>query len=178
MSSTVQRTATPITPTPSATSTLPVNYKDDGGGVGSQPLLWVVIPLLAVFAAGCFTVFVWTRHRRSRGGTTGGGGGSGRSMWPDDRILLPSGFIMARTGGRRWADRNRSSRDLEGLNELGEPPPPYDTKKPPSINCRYDPVDGAGTELRSMEGAGVGAPEHVAPPPEAHVATAPSRRSI
>jgi len=84
---------------------------------------------------------------------------------------------MARSGGRRWADRNRS-RDLEGLNELGEAPPPYDTKKPPSISCRYDPADGAGTELTNMDSAGARAPEYVPRPPEAHVATSPSRRSI
>ncbi|KAJ6440324.1 hypothetical protein O9K51_06114 [Purpureocillium lavendulum] len=158
----------------------------DGGGASTQPLLWVIIPLLAVFAAGCFTFFVWTRHRRPRDGR-----GAASRLWPDDRILLPSGFIMARTGGRRWADRNRS-RDLEGLNELGEAPPPYDTKKPPSINCRYEPVapsgQGGATELdngggnndtaNGLEGAGPRAPEYVPRPPEAHVATSPSRRSI
>lgn len=117
-------------------------------GMAAQPLVWVIIPLLAIFAAGCFTLFVWRRHARAR---HGGGGDDG---WPEDRILMPSGFYMARTG-RRWRAPDRG-RSLEGLDELGEAPPPYEAKKPPSMDH-----DAAGYSVAS--------------PPGAHVATCSPR---
>lgn len=139
---------------------------DGSQNMASQPLLWVIVPLLAVFSAGCFTVFVWARHRRARRNPS----------WAGDLILMPSGFLMARTERRR--NTTARARSLEGLNELGEAPPPYDTKKPPPIDgIRRDEVGGPAMELRDLE-AGTGPPPgYVAPPPPAHVAPL-SRRSV
>lgn len=58
---------------------------------------------------------------------------------------------------------------MEGLNELGEAPPPYDTKKPPAIQDRHGRRRDAGeegTELRDLE-AGGRPPEYPAHPPPA-----------
>ncbi|POR36809.1 Uncharacterized protein TPAR_02995 [Tolypocladium paradoxum] len=133
--------------------------------MSSQPLFWVIIPLLAVFSAGLFTAFVWTRHWRARRDAS----------WPGDRILMPSGFLMARPE-RRW--NTTRARSLEGLNELGEAPPPYDSKKPPPIDgIRRDEVGGPAMERLDLE-AGMGPPPgYVAPPPAARVAPL-SRRSV
>ncbi|KND91667.1 hypothetical protein TOPH_03644 [Tolypocladium ophioglossoides CBS 100239] len=138
---------------------------DGSQNMSSRPLLWVIIPLLAVFSAGCFTAFVWTRHRRARRDPA----------WLGDRILMPSGFLMARPE-RRW--NTTRARSVEGLNELGEAPPPYDTKKPPPIDgLRRDEVGGPAMELRDLE-VGTGPPPgYVAPLPAAHVAPL-SRRSV
>lgn len=140
----------PGVPAPSATS---LDGPNSGGGP-SQPMLWVVVPLLAVFAAGFLFVLAWRRHRNARS--------AGASAWPRDP------HAVARMGGRPWATWNRS-RDVEGLNELGEAPPPYDTKKPPPIeyHCECEP---APPEMTFMAGGRVEAPDYVAPPPAAQLA--------
>ncbi|PNY21664.1 Uncharacterized protein TCAP_07235 [Tolypocladium capitatum] len=139
---------------------------DGSQSMSSQPLLWVIIPLLAVFSAGFFTAFVWARHRRARRDPS----------WPgSNSILMPGGFLTTCTDRR---GNTAAARSVEGLNELGEAPPPYDTKKPPPIDdLRRDEMGGPAMELRDMESGMRPPPGYVASPPPAHVAPL-SRRSM
>lgn len=99
----------------------PPPAEDVDGPVPTQPLIWIIVPLLSVFSVGCFIFFMWRRHRRAR--DVNGPG------WVDDRVIGPGGFLVAGSS-RRWASLG-GTRPLEGLNELGEAPPPYEAKTPP-----------------------------------------------
>ncbi|KYK60463.1 hypothetical protein DCS_01600 [Drechmeria coniospora] len=153
-------TTTPTTSdgmaSPTSSQAISTPPSDDGSGMSAQPFIWVIIPLLAIFATGCFTFFAWRRHMRAR--RRGGDG-------LDDLVLMPSGFYMARTGRRPPARASNRIRSVEGLNELGEAPPPYDAKRPPS-------VDSPGADLGASEVEQARSPEAdgIVPPPEAHVA--------
>ncbi|KJZ76300.1 hypothetical protein HIM_04382 [Hirsutella minnesotensis 3608] len=132
--------------------------------VPPQPLLWVIIPLLAVLTAGCFTFWMWKRHRRARSGTS--------RTWPEERTPGHDGS-MVRTS-RRWGALT-GSRSVEGLNELGEAPPPYEAKSPPPPS----PSDYEDDDLFDVEAAvrpprycQALPPGHQLPPP-AHTAPPP-----
>lgn len=127
--------------------------------MSSQPFIWVIIPLMAIFAIGAIICFIWNRRRRRQN--------PDRYIWPENRVLVNGQYVRYRRGGLRWSPWGEA-RSLEGLNELGEAPPPYDKKKPPGIHEQHGPgVDGQqqGQELRDIE-AGVLPPEYpTAPPP-------------
>ncbi|KAM4057584.1 hypothetical protein HRG_009219 [Hirsutella rhossiliensis] len=108
----------------------PPSAEDAQGGVPTQPLIWIIVPLLSVFSVGCFVFFMWRRHQRARDPNGPG--------WADDRVIGPGGFLVARTS-RRWATLG-GTRPLEGLNELGEAPPPYEAKTPPPPLAEYPRV--------------------------------------
>lgn len=60
---------------------------------------------------------------------------------------------------------------MEGLNEIGEAPPPYDSKKPPAIGDQHrrqrsEETGETSTEMQDLE-AGVRPPEYPAHPPPA-----------
>lgn len=121
---------------------------DDGFSITDRPFAWIIIPLAVIVIIGCIATFVqMRRHRRRR-----------QQQWAAQgpRILGTPGRLFVATGtrgnGRRapWAAGTRSE---EGLNELGEAPPPYDGKKE-----RQDPV-----EMRDLE-AGGSPPEYPAVP--------------
>ncbi|PFH55336.1 hypothetical protein XA68_18562 [Ophiocordyceps unilateralis] len=128
----------------------------DGGLAAPQPLLWVLVPLLAVFAAGCLFFWLWTRRqrrrRRRRRRRPGDEATTARS-WPD---VHGGGAATARGGGSRpwgsgvWGAGNEME---EGLDERGEAPPPYEAKSPsPTVRP----------------------PEYVASPASSHLARPPS----
>lgn len=73
-------------------------------------------------------------------------------------------MVSRRRGASRW-NPWQTSRSQEGLNELGEAPPPYEGKK-----NRQE-----GTELRDLE-AGERPPEYPAAPGPA--VTTDSRRNV
>lgn len=75
-------------------------------------------------------------------------------------------MVSRRGGASRW-NPWQTSRSQEGLNELGEAPPPYEGKKK---NGQED-----GTELRDLE-AGERPPEYPAAPGPA--VTTDSRRNV
>ncbi|KAJ4307599.1 hypothetical protein N0V84_012613 [Fusarium piperis] len=122
---------------------------DDDFSLTDRPFAWVIIPLAVIVIIGCIaTFFQIRRHRRRRQQQWAGQGP--RVLGPPGRRRL---FVTTGTrgNGRRapWA----GTRSQEGLNELGEAPPPYDGKKE-----RQEPV-----ELRDLE-AGGSPPEYPAVP--------------
>lgn len=136
---------------------------DDGGVLSSQPFAWILIPLVIFFFIGLIATIFQVRRRRRR-----------RAMlyqrWPSSnaqRVFTPHGeviIVRRRPGASRWTPWQRSQ---EGLNELGEAPPPYDGKKDPRQN-------GEGTELRDLEAGERPPPEYPAMPGPA--VTTESRR--
>lgn len=103
------------------------------GGLSSEPFRWAIIPIiLAFFGIGILFCLVHRRRARRRG---------------DDPRFWPRGANHLVTS-RRWGPWS-GTRSQEGLNELGEAPPPYDPK-------RDDEEEG-----------GVRPPEYPAAPPPA-----------
>lgn len=102
---------------------------NDGGGLfGNTPITWVVIPIIVLFiiAAALTLTMIRRRKRQNMLYRTGG--------WPS-RGLAPHGYYSggshvhhhSRSGGAfggRWAPWG-GTRSQDGLNELGEAPPPY-----------------------------------------------------
>ncbi|RCI09207.1 hypothetical protein L249_1523, partial [Ophiocordyceps polyrhachis-furcata BCC 54312] len=106
----------------------------DGGMAVPQPLLWVLVPLLAVFAAGCLFFLLWTRRqrrRRRRRRRLGNERQTTRS-WPESRggVVVPrrNRSVAGRSGV--WGVRRAGDEREEGLDERGEAPPPYEAKSP------------------------------------------------
>ncbi|KAG5985244.1 hypothetical protein E4U55_007869 [Claviceps digitariae] len=102
----------------------------------TEPFVWVLIPLVVVFSIGTFIIFVWNKNLREH--------------FPDHPA--PEDIDAAAVGddvygrfrrGVRSSTRGAEARSMEGLNELGEAPPPYDAKKPPGI---ADQHGGAANE--------------------------------
>lgn len=122
---------------------------DTQGAVPTQPLIWIIVPLLSVFSVGCFIFLMW-RRRRARDPNAS-----------DDRVIGPGGFLVA-PSTRRWAALG-AARSLEGLNELGEAPPPYEVKTPPL--SEYPRVVLAGADV---EGAGGRPPGYCHAAPQTH----------
>ncbi|KAK9445520.1 hypothetical protein VB005_00632 [Metarhizium brunneum] len=130
----------------------------DTSGMSTEPFVWVIIPLVAVFSVGTFIVFIWNRQRRRQN--------PDRRAWPEDRVLVGSSYIRYRRG-LRWSPWSET-RSVEGLNELGEAPPPYDSKKPPALHnqhpTRREETGEEGSELRDLESGGR-PPAYPAQPP-------------
>ncbi|KAM0432430.1 hypothetical protein ACHAPT_004974 [Fusarium lateritium] len=126
---------------------------DDDFSLTDKPFAWVIIPLAVIVIIGCIATFFQIRRHRRRRQQLWAGQGPRVLGAPPGRLFGPTGTTATtqRTGGRRmpWA----GTRSEEGLNELGEAPPPYDGKKE-----TQDPV-----ELRDLE-AGGSPPEYPAVP--------------
>ncbi|RDA85811.1 hypothetical protein CP532_5762 [Ophiocordyceps camponoti-leonardi (nom. inval.)] len=110
----------------------------DGGMAVPQPLLWVLVPLLAVFAAGCLFFLLWTRRQRRRRRRRRRLGDEERQTarsWPDERgggggvaAARRNRSVAGRSGA--WGGSRAGDEREEGLDERGEAPPPYEAKCP------------------------------------------------
>ncbi|KAH7193001.1 uncharacterized protein B0J16DRAFT_334162 [Fusarium flagelliforme] len=124
------------------------NNNNGGFTFGSEPFAWALIPLFVILVLGLTATVIQVRRRRRRRG----------NQWPGSGPQAPAlgGLRGGRTSNRRtpW----HSSRSEEGLNELGQAPPPYDGKKE-----TQDPL-----ELRDLE-AGNSPPGYPDEPPPAVV---------
>ncbi|KAF5017342.1 hypothetical protein F66182_10736 [Fusarium sp. NRRL 66182] len=123
------------------------NNDDDNGSFtfGNQPFAWVLIPLLIIIGLGLAATIILVRRRRRRRG----------NQWPGHSVPASSGRIYT-TGRNRTTNRGlpwAGTRSEEGLNELGQAPPPYDGKKETQTPL----------ELRDLE-AGNSPPEYPAEP--------------
>lgn len=99
----------------------------DNQGLSQQSLVYVVGPLAAILVIGIVAMMVWYRSRRNRANVDEYG-------WPRERLVGPDGNLMYYPGGRGFLRHGRwnvwgGMRSSEGLNELGEAPPPYDVKR-------------------------------------------------
>lgn len=118
---------------------------DDNGmdSISNQPFAWIIIPLVIFFFVGVVATVYQIRRRRRRA----------QGQWPGQPITTPHGIVVItsrRPGASRWAPW--TTRSQEGLNELGEAPPPYDGKKE------------RGQELRDLERGEGSPPEYPAVP--------------
>ncbi|KAF5231978.1 hypothetical protein FAUST_8966 [Fusarium austroamericanum] len=119
---------------------------DNGFNFGQEPFAWALIPLFVILVLGLTATVIQIRRRRRRRG----------NQWPGS---TPQGTESSGLRGGRTSNRGalwNSTRSQEGLNELGQAPPPYDGKKE-----RHDPL-----ELRDLE-AGGSPPEYPSEPPPA-----------
>ncbi|KAL7806605.1 hypothetical protein V8C26DRAFT_424215 [Trichoderma gracile] len=146
---------------------------NSGQPTSTRPLTYVIIPLLALFVICSAGLFFHVRRRRRR-----------LLLVPADSSIWGRGRWVTRDGRLVFVPRGHSRRSpwgglhsQEGLNELGEAPPPYGFKVAfPGEEDRggAEGVPPATTgELRDME-EGRRPPEyvaeHVAEPPPAVVA--------
>lgn len=112
----------------------------------SEPFRWAIIPIvLAFFGVGILYYFLHRRRTRRYALQYG----ADRSRWPQNNRA--GHLVPSRSRWGNWA----GTRSQEGLNELGEAPPPYGPKQ--------DDEEGARP------------PEYPAEPPPA--VTTESRRS-
>ncbi|EKJ75928.1 hypothetical protein NXS19_003627 [Fusarium pseudograminearum] len=121
---------------------------DNGFNFGQEPFAWALIPLFVILVLGLTATVIQIRRRRRRRG----------NQWPGS---TPQGTEYPGLRGGRTSNRGalwNGTRSQEGLNELGQAPPPYDGKKE-----RQDPL-----ELRDLE-AGGSPPEYPSEPPPALV---------
>ncbi|KAM5352525.1 hypothetical protein ACJ41O_005247 [Fusarium nematophilum] len=134
------------------------NDDDDFGSLSDRPFTWIFIPLIVIIFIGLVVTIIQVRRRRRRRA----------AQWPGGpRVLAPSGHLFTPGQGLRGGNRRTpwpGTRSQEGLNELGEAPPPYDGKKD-----RQSPM-----ELQDLE-AGRSPPEYPAVPGPA--VTTESRRA-
>lgn len=93
--------------------------------ISDQPLAWALVPVVVLLAIG-IAATIWQFHRRRVRRRQ-------QQEWPHD----PEQQIGGSGAGHSWA----TTRPQEGLNELGQAPPPYEGK---------GSSDEHGTELRDM----------------------------
>ncbi|RGP81666.1 hypothetical protein FLONG3_153 [Fusarium longipes] len=125
------------------------NQNDDGFNFGQEPFAWALIPLFVILILGLTATVIQIRRRRRRRG----------NQWPGPGPQTSS--LSGLRGGNRTSNRGgpwNGTRSEEGLNELGQAPPPYDGKKE-----TQDPL-----ELRDLE-AGGSPPDYPSEPPPALV---------
>lgn len=135
------------------------NDKDDGISFSDYPFAWIIIPIFVFFFVGlCMTILRFRRRRRRATQYQQWPGTTGRVVGPGGHIVV----VSRRGGASRW-NPWQTTRSQEGLNELGEAPPPYEGKK----NGQQ------GNELRDLE-SGERPPEYPAAPGPA--VTTESRR--
>jgi hypothetical protein len=139
--------------------------------MSARPLTYIIIPLLALFAVFSMLVFFYIRRHSYRETTID------PALWGRGRWVRRDGVLV---WVRRDGDRPRHSRrnpwggfgSHEGLNELGEAPPPYLVRK---LSAEGEVVTGERpTELRDLE-EGRRPPEYITEPPPA--VTIDSRRA-
>ncbi|KAG6007111.1 hypothetical protein E4U43_000358 [Claviceps pusilla] len=130
---------------------------DPTPSTSTEPFVWVLIPLVVIFSMGTFVIFIWRKRRGERYAIY--------PAWPEER-----GTAAANDDAHgqfrqdlRWPSRGPAARSTEGLNELGEAPPPYDAKKLPETG------DGHGTAANesstSETGTGTGPRDRSELPP-------------
>ncbi|OAA79762.1 hypothetical protein LEL_03248 [Akanthomyces lecanii RCEF 1005] len=106
--------------TPSATSS--------PGSTKLQPVTYVIIPLVTLASVFLVGLFAYLRRRRSRRIEASNGDGDGGEAQMQERrrdnINAADRWPPAGLGFNWWFLRSN-----EGLNELGEAPPPYDVNK-------------------------------------------------
>lgn len=120
----------------------------------TKSLVYVIGPLAAVFAIGSFACLYWYRRKRRNNPTD--------YAWPRERLVAPDGSLMfyprgRRNGPGRWNFWGGMRSD-EGLNELGEAPPPYDTKRRTATNGESAEDDTGGNRATGDEEARIGIP--------------------
>lgn len=138
-------------------------------GLSQDSLVRVIGPLAAVFLLCCFVSCLWYCHRRRRRPS------DNYYDWPRERLVAPDGNLMFYPRGRRVLGQGRwnvwgGMRSNEGLNELGEAPPPYELKRiavagaatAANAQANANPAGGdaaqaSGTEPSPSAGAGAGA---------------------
>lgn len=140
--------------------------------MSTRPLTYIIIPLLALFAVFSMLVFFYIRRRGTREPTLD------PSLWNRGRWVRRDGaLVWLRRDGTYLPRHSRRNPwggfdSREGLNELGEAPPPYLVRKLSAEG--EDVAAGTPTELRDME-EGRRPPEYIAEPPPA--VTIDSRRT-
>ncbi|KAK1247353.1 hypothetical protein MKX07_002262 [Trichoderma sp. CBMAI-0711] len=142
---------------------------NSGQPTSTRPLTYVIIPLLALFVICSTGLFFHVRRRRRRLIA------ADSSIWGRGRWVTRDGtivFVPRHTRRSPWGGLHSQ----EGLNELGEAPPPYKFKVFPGEGggaAEEGALPLTTTELRDME-EGRRPPEygaeHVAEPPPAVVA--------
>ncbi|KAK4066536.1 hypothetical protein Trihar35433_6963 [Trichoderma harzianum] len=132
----------------------------------TRPLTYVIIPLLAIFVVCSAFLFFHIRRRRRRL-VPADGWARGRWVTRDGTIM----FIPRHYRRNPWGGFHSS----EGLNELGEAPPPYKFKVVTTEEVEAAAGAGRPTELRDLE-EGRRPPEYIAEPPPA--VTTESRRTV
>ncbi|KAH6891368.1 hypothetical protein B0T10DRAFT_485084 [Thelonectria olida] len=110
--------------------------EDGGDGFSGRTVAWVLIPLVVIILIGLAATVVQIRRRRLRRQGVTWPGAPGNMQSTGGRILV------VRRGGRNGT-RSETARMEEGLNELGEAPPPYEGKK--------EGRQEDGTELQYIE---------------------------
>ncbi|GAO14316.1 uncharacterized protein UV8b_07474 [Ustilaginoidea virens] len=130
-------------------------------GLSSEPFVWVILPLVSVFAIGACAMFLWSRQKQRRRAEPCARSG-------DDGVVVAGGAHVRYRQGVSWSPRSDARQMDEGLNELGEAPPPYDSKTPPALGRGHHE---SGTEPRHAETA-TRHLEHPVRPPAAHVTAA------
>ncbi|KAK7744468.1 hypothetical protein SLS53_003352 [Cytospora paraplurivora] len=145
---------------------------DAGGNSGSSPpsFIWVIIPLVVVLFTGALIAILYRVIMRCRWRKTGGdaeqtAGGLGTTMLEvEDATAWARGHTRQGpaldTSINRSSDRNPSrsaTQPPEGLNELGEAPPPYGEggeTQPKSYMVEMDEVRDAGEGPSAPQGSG------------------------
>ncbi|CEJ86899.1 hypothetical protein VHEMI04240 [[Torrubiella] hemipterigena] len=134
-------------------------------GLSQDSLIRVIGPLAAVFLLCCLVSCLWYCHRRRRRPS------DNYYDWPRERLVAPDGNLMFYPRGRRVLGQGRwnvwgGMRSNEGLNELGEAPPPYELKRiavagaAANAQANANPAGGDAAQASSTEaspGAGAGA---------------------
>ncbi|KAG6008673.1 hypothetical protein E4U21_004028 [Claviceps maximensis] len=120
---------------------------NNGGtsNTSTEPFVWVLIPMIVIFSMMAFVIFIWNRKRRERYPI------HIHSAWPVERgaaAVRDDAYGRYRRG-LHWSTRRIELRSTEGLNELGEAPPPYDSKKPPGIGEQHGPSGTGHRDVRS-----------------------------
>ncbi|KAL7926214.1 hypothetical protein ACQKWADRAFT_176744 [Trichoderma austrokoningii] len=135
-----------------------------GQSMSTRPLTYVIIPLLALIAIFSMLIFFYIRRRKSREPTVD------TSLWGHGRWVRQNGVLVwARRDGSYLPRHSRRNvwggfDSHEGLNELGEAPPPYLVRK---LSAEGEVVAvGNPTELQDME-QGRRPPEYISEPPPA-----------
>lgn len=114
---------------------------DAGWSLMDEPFAYAIFPLVCLVIAIFIASLLYTRRRRLRMSALR------NNQWPQDHgpPMMDDSIEPRRSRrvGSRWAPWS-GTRTAEGLNELGEAPPPYDGKR--EGDNRADEV-----ELRDLE---------------------------
>ncbi|KAG5951874.1 hypothetical protein E4U53_002080 [Claviceps sorghi] len=115
--------------------------------MSTEPFVWVLIPLVVIFFTGTILIFLWNKKRREHYPV--------HPAWPEERGAATAGDggddAHGQYGrGLRWPGGSEA-RSTEGLNELGEAPPPYDAMKPPAIGDQHGANEPSTSGTRPRE---------------------------
>ncbi|PTB68669.1 hypothetical protein BBK36DRAFT_1112530 [Trichoderma citrinoviride] len=148
---------------------------NSGEPTSTRPLTYVIIPLLALFVICSVGLFFHVRRRRRRLIA------ADSTIWGRGRWVTRDGTLVFVPRHYRRSPWGGGFPSQEGLNELGEAPPPYKSNKVllPGSEGQGQGEGGtpaaAATELRDME-EGRRPPEYVDVAEPAAAVVAESRR--